>query len=392
MDQTSVLEIPAGSEVLREPRARPRRRIRNGLAWLFRGIVSLVDWLFGALALVVGLSVLASIPVAQFLSLGYLLEASGRVANSGRFRDGAVGVRKASRLGRMAVGCVLCLLPIQLVASLARSAEAIDPGGPVARGWRIGLGVATFLLLTHLVASCARGGRIRHFLWPVGTAFWLVRSIRRGGMYRQARDATWDFVIRLRLPHYFRLGLVGFAGTLVWLIVPILILIPGRRTPPLALLGGLLMAVIVPAIPFLQARFASVGRFRAIFERRAIGDRFRRAPWAFALAWTVTVVSAIPLYLLKIEMIPRETAWLPGLLFVAFLLPARVLAGWAYARGGRRELPRMWISRTLGRLGSIPAALFYVLIIFLAQYTSWAGAMSLAEQHAFLLPAPFLGY
>ena len=34
----------------------------------------------------------------------------------------------------------------------------------------------------------------------------------------------------------------------------------------------------------------------------------------------------------------------------------------------------------------------YVLIVFLAQYTSWGGAWDLYEQHAFLLPVPFLGY
>ena len=44
----------------------------------------------------------------------------------------------------------------------------------------------------------------------------------------------------------------------------------------------------------------------------------------------------------------------------------------------------------LGRLAIIPVALFYVLVVFLAQYTSWGGAWSLFDQHAFLLPVPFL--
>jgi hypothetical protein len=44
----------------------------------------------------------------------------------------------------------------------------------------------------------------------------------------------------------------------------------------------------------------------------------------------------------------------------------------------------------LGRLAIIPAALLYVLIVFLSQYTSWGGVSSLYEQHAFLLPVPFL--
>ncbi len=186
-------------------------------------------------------------------------------------------------------------------------------------------------------------------------------------------------------------------------------------------------------------------------------------------------------------MIPREAAWLPSLVFVIFLAPARLLTGWAYARSGRGELPRgcrlrlmsavegvsdiptdgknlivvadanpalhfrifdgrgkvavdtddlslpdqtrqieglrkqldafspdhdltrrekrriikqissivghtltrHWIFRVLGRMAIVVAAVLYVLVVFLAQYTSWGGASSLYEQHAFLLPVPF---
>ena len=76
-------------------------------------------------------------------------------------------------------------------------------------------------------------------------------------------------------------------------------------------------------------------------------------------------MAAIPLYLLKIEMIPREAAWLPSLVFVIFLAPARLLTGWAYARSGRRDRPRHWVFRVLGRIAIIPAALLYVLVVFL---------------------------
>jgi hypothetical protein len=53
------------------------------------------------------------------------------------------------------------------------------------------------------------------------------------------------------------------------------------------------------------------------------------------------------------------------------------------------SVPRHWIFRVIGRAAIVAAALFYVLIVFLAQYTSWGGASSLYEQHAFLLPVPF---
>ena len=104
----------------------------------------------------------------------------------------------------------------------------------------------------------------------------------------------------------------------------------------------------------------------------------------------VLLLAAVPLYLLKIEMIPREAAWLPSLVFVIFLAPAHVLVGWAYARSWRRYRPRHWSVRALGRIAIIPVSLFYVLVVVLAQYTSWGGIWSLFEQHAFLLPVPFL--
>jgi cytochrome bd-type quinol oxidase subunit 1 len=150
------------------------------------------------------------------------------------------------------------------------------------------------------------------------------------------------------------------------------------------------LAVIVPFLPFLQVRYAVEGRVSAMFSRRAIRDRFRRAPWAFAFSLFVLLAAAIPLYFLKLEMIPREAAWLPSLVFVIFLAPARLLTGWAYACSGRRDSPRHWIFRVLGRVAITAAALLYVAVVFGAQYTSWGGAGSLYEQHAFLLPVPFL--
>ncbi len=101
---------------------------------------------------------------------------------------------------------------------------------------------------------------------------------------------------------------------------------------------------------------------------------------------------AIPLYLLKIEMIPRETAWLPSLVFLGFIFPARTLTGWAYARSGRREQPRHWFFRWTSRLGMFSTGLIYALIVYFTQFTAWQGIWSLYEQHAFMLPVPFSEY
>jgi hypothetical protein len=395
MTNIAVLEgVWEEAEVATPPEASPRRRpVRwawSAIVWLARGIASAAEWLFGLISLVVGLATLAALPVFQFLSLGYLLESSARVARSGRLRDGFVGVRRAARIGGIAAGIWLATVPAWLAGTLAQSAELIDPGGRAARGWRAVLVVVAVLTVLHVLAACARGGRLRHLLWPFGHPFWVARRLRDGGLYAECRDAFWASLAALRLPYYFRLGFVGCLGTLAWLIVPAALISAGGRVPPLGVLGALTLAFVVPFLPFLQIRYALEGRPRALFSPRAIRERFRRAPWAFAFSLMVLLIAAIPLYLLKIEMIPREAAWLPSLVFVAFLAPARLLTGWAYARSGRRDRPSHWASRVLGRLAIIPVAAFYVLIVFLTQYTSWGGATGLYEQHAFLLPVPFL--
>src|SRR5262249_32183995 len=151
-----------------------------------------------------------------------------------------------------------------------------------------------------------------------------------------------------------------------------------------------LLGIVVLHLPFLQMRFAAENRFRALFEVKAVRQRFLRAPWAFWFALFVTFTFAVPLYLLKIEMIPREAAWLPSIVFIVFMFPTRLLQGWAYARSGRRDQPRHWFFRWTGRLLLVPTVFLYVVIVFFTQYTAWEGIYSLYQQHAFLLPVPFL--
>jgi hypothetical protein len=329
-------------------------------------VLSAGGWLFGALVLTVGLAALAGLPVLQFLSLGYLLEAGGRVARTGRLRDGFIGVRQAAPLGAVVLGGWLLLLPVRLLAGLARAAQVIDPGGRTAHGWRVALMVLV-----------------------------LVAALLAGGLAFLARNALWHRVAALRLPYYFSLGFRGFLGALAWLAVPVTLLALGTRpvagAPLIGFLGGLLLAIVLPYLPFLQMRLAKANRLAAGFDLRGVRVDYARAPWAFAIAFVVTLLSALPLYLLKIEIVPREAAWLPGLVFIAFIFPARLLTGWAVGRAARRLEPRHWFFRWTGRLPILPAAAFYVLAVFFTQYTSWNGVWGLYEQHAFLLPVPFFG-
>lgn len=155
--------------------------------------------------------------------------------------------------------------------------------------------------------------------------------------------------------------------------------------------GFLLLPIVVLYLPFLQAQFAAENRLVAMFDLGKIRQTFRRAPLAFWLSLLILLAFALPPYLLKIEFVEREIAGVESLVFVAFMAPARLLAGWAVGLGRKRVQPRFFLLRWLGRFGMLPLVLFYALIVYLSRYTSWYGSWSLFEQHAFLLPVPFLG-
>lgn len=368
------------------------------LARVWRGSAGVVewawDWSFGLVSMVVGLAILATFPLLQFISLGYLLEVGGRVARSGRLRDGLIGIRRAARVGSMALGCWLCLWPLRFTSDLLYSSWLIDPGSPATGGCRLALIVLTVLITVHLAWACFRGGRLRHFLWPQPLVAW--RRWRRGGIYVEARDGVWDFLVSLRLGYFFWLGLGGFVGAFLWLFVPVTLLIAAFQLPPAAgvlagLLGGWLLALVALALPLLQTQFAAERRWRAFFELRTAWGLFRRAPLASWFSLLVLLLFALPLYLLKIEFLQREVAWLPSLVFVAFIAPARLLCGWALGRARRRLQPRFFLSWLTALPAMVPIGLIYVFIVYLSRYTSWYGSWSLFEQHAFLLPVPFLG-
>src|SRR5260370_3721391 len=227
-------------ELAAPPHSLPVRVLRS--IWL--GVVGV----FGVGVLLLGLAALAAIPVLNLLSLGYLLEAGGRVARSGRLRDGVIGARLAAWLGLIVLGSQLLTVPAYIVADVAKSAAIIDPGGNAARNWRIGLFVLiaiTFaqiavlsMVFIHVAAGFARG-------------FWRAP---RGGIYAETRDAVWDTVMALRLPYYFWLGLRGFIGAFAWLALPISLLAVSRfgQSGGGALLGffrALLLPLRVPFLP-----------------------------------------------------------------------------------------------------------------------------------------------
>jgi hypothetical protein len=353
------------------------------------GLVGRVaEWLFGAATLTLGLSLLTAVPLGQVLVLGYLLEVTGRVARTRRLRDGFIGVRTAARVGGVAIGAGVLWLPLYGVSVVAESARIIDPAGTAARVWDGVLLALMAVYVLHVAGALVRGGRLRHFANPLNIP-WLGLRLLRGGLYAECRDHFWAVLVRLRLTYYFGLGLRGYLGAFLWLVVPLALLGHGHRAPAIGVLGGVLLGVVVLYLPLLQARFARDNRLRAYRAWLSVRRDFRRAPLAFAVAIWVQLLAASPLYLLKIEAIPRDLIFLEGFVFLAFTFPARLVMGWAYARAGKRTEPRHFVVRWLGRLAVLPVVVAYVLVVFTSQHIGWHGVSSLYEQHAFLLPVPF---
>jgi hypothetical protein len=404
-----------------------------------------LDWMFGMVSLVVGLAAISTLPIVQFLVLGYMLEASGRIARTGKLSRGFVGVRKASRLGSLVFGTWLMLLPLRLLHETWSASWLIDPDSPSTAGLRVALVLLTPLMMLHIATAWSCGGRLRHFFWPVVAPlflwFWGMRKVlasrllrpiiqlivggvsprlladvcrtrpltswfppailwaafKRRRMYGEARDAVWEFVASLRLPYYFWLGARGFAGAAAWLFLPILLIFAATKFPNqqggLAFLcyalGSTSLTWVILYLPFLQTHFAAEGRFIAMFEVGQVRRAFHRAPIAFWFSLFITLLFALPLFLFKIELTAREIVGVLSFFFIVLMLPARLLTGWAVARGRKRVEPRFFPVHIYARLAQLPVVGAYVFLVFFTQYFTWYGSPQLFEQHPFLLPAPF---
>jgi hypothetical protein len=142
-------------------------------------------------------------------------------------------------------------------------------------------------------------------------------------------------------------------------------------------------------LPFLQARFAAENRLRAMFELRAVRRLFCRAPLAWLLATACVYVLALPLYLLKIVLLPQDAMWFVTLVFIVSIYPARLLTGWAYGRAARKERPAWFGVRWIARALLVPLLVLYIFLLFFTQFVGQHGKGVLFEHHAFLLPVPF---
>jgi hypothetical protein len=353
-------------------------------------VAAFYNAIWGVASLAVGLAILAAIPVVNLLCLGYLLHGAGRVADTGRLAAGFPGIAKASRIGKIAFGTWLVLWPLRGISQLADAAFLIDPHG-AAKRWQIVVTVVLILTVCHILWACVRGGRLRDFLWPAPIKF--LRWLRSSGKYVALRDAVCDYLLGLRLPFYWKFGLKGAIGSLFWLVPPIAILLTASKLPEgpaaaLSFIGGLALLPAAIYLPLLQVRFAQTGTLNAFQELGTVRDWFGRQPMCLTIGTGVVLASAVPLYLLKIELTPEEIRWLPALVFTVFAWPARLLIARLAAVAQRRDNAAHWAWRWIWRLVTLGLATGYVLAVYLSQYLSWEGTASLLDQHAFLVPGP----
>lgn len=375
----------AGEEQL-PPFPKPWRHPIAAIVWMTRTV-------FGLLSLIVLLAVIAAIPIVNFIALGYLLEIEGRVGRSGRFRDAFPLINAAPRLGSIAVGIWLWLLPLRLLAGAATDASIIDPEASAAAVLQFLVTGGWVLVTIHVCLALARGGSLTCFFRPIKNVRWLAVRVRQGDYFDVASDRIRSFVSRLRLRHHFWLGLRGFAGAMAWLFVPtaLFAVADGASGPSVlaTVIGGALLAVVLAWMPFLQARMATEDRLVAAFSLGEVRRLFAYAPLAWLFAIIVVYVLALPLYLFKAFLLPQDAMWPITLIFIVSIYPARIVTGWAYHRAiHRREADRRsgWFVRWTARLGIVPLLAAYVFLLHFTQFIGANGTAGLFEHHAFLLP------
>nr|WP_246112447.1 DUF4013 domain-containing protein [Allorhodopirellula solitaria] len=386
----------------------------NRTGWLWRtsrAMVVAARNLWCLSWLVVLLAVVTAIPLLQILVLGYLLLVAGRLANGETFRHSLPGLAAAGKIGVIAASLGIASLPIRLLVHWESVVAIIEPNSQTATLLRLVTILVSVLTTVYLWWAWVRGGQLRHFVWPEPIRFF--RNAWRPSLWTDAADSFWRFLVSLRLPMLFWLGLRGAVGTLIWLLPAMLIMIVTRdgQRAAAGLVGVaalILLGLVLMTLPMLQAHFAAENCLRAIFQWRRVRRDLAYAPWSYAAAMLLTlVVLPLPLYLLKVEATPQEITWLPCVVFVAFMLPARIATGLALRRcrrlrveasesgqPSRSRLRENWdfLSRWGVRLLVVPAiVLVYLVVLGASQYTSWDGVDTWVRQHALLVPVPFVG-
>ena len=373
----------------------PVRQPLQAAAWLTRAALALV-------CLITLLAISAATPVVNLFALGYLMEAQGRVARTGKIRSAFFLLPATQRLGVILLAVWLWLLPIRFLAAAARDAWLLAAAGTAAWLWTGLLVVASLLIGTHLLLALACGGGWWRFVRPLSNVRRLRVHMREGAYWQHAHHAVWEFVAAFQLPRLLRLGLLGYAAAYLWLALPAFLFsmlddVTSRWQIVGCVVGGVTLTLALLWLPLLLAHVAAEGRWRAMFEFAAVLKLAGQAPFCWAMTTAILLAcSVVPLLyvaLFKIHIPPHDARWDLMLVFLVTVAPARMLGGWAYHRASNRNpsepswLWRIW--QWSNGLALCAGVGFYVYFLNLAATGGALGERAVWQFHALLLPFPF---
>lgn len=356
----------------------------------------------GLFSLIVLLTMTAAIPVVNFLALGYLMEIQQRVASSGKIRSAFYLLPAARRLAGIVLGVTVWLLPIQFLAAAVRDCWLLAPGTTGTWLWTAGLVATSLLITSHLLMALACGGGCWRFVRPINNICRLRASSQCGQYWRNAHETLYEFSAAFRIPHLFRLGILGYAAVYVWLTVPALLFTmlddPTSRWQIVVFIAGCVtMMLTLLWMPLLLAHVATEGRWRAILEFKTVRKLAGQTPfcWAFATA-VLFATSALPMLytaLLKNRLPPHDDRWDLMIVFTATVVPARVFVGWVYHRAKQKtHSTTSWPWRIWQGANGVALCFgvgWYVYLLQLAQTGGELGQRTVWEFQALLLPLPF---
>jgi hypothetical protein len=367
----------------------------QAVGWVMQASLRLV-FLIGLLAFA------ASIPVVNILALGYLMEIQGRVARTGKFRSACYLLPEAQRLGGILLAVRLWLLPIQFLAGAARDSWLLAPGGTAAWLATSLLVVASSLIAIHLLLAIGCGGSFLRFVRPLSNVRRLWTRILGRDYWRDANRSICDFVGAFRLPHLFRLGLLGYAACYVWLVIPTVLFttlddVTSRWQILGFLAGGIALTLTLLWLPFLLAHVSAEARWGAMFEFAAVRNLVGQTPFCWAMSTAIlfacSSVSILYTALFKIRIPPHDARWDIMLVFLVTVVPARVLIGWVYHRANQRTRSTWswpsWIWLWANGAALCAGVGFYVYFLNLAATGGELGKRIVWQFHALLLPLPF---
>lgn len=390
-------EQPATSHESEGGSSLTQRKGKIGIACFSKRTIWFTRWLFlelfGLASLIFFLAVLAAIPVVNILALGYLLDAEGRVARSGKITNGFPLLNHARHLGGIVIGMMMFLFPLKYLAGFTTDAQIIDPNSASThflQGFTLVVAVAIFL---HLLFALSRGGSLSCFFRPIKNIRWLITQLRSRNYLEQASDSVRDFVSDLHIVKNFRLGFFGALGVLMWTFFPTLLYSVAESSQGIqvviTILGGLMLLVVLSWLPILQAGYACEGKFSAYRQLGEARLLFRRTPMMWTLAFLLGYALSLVLYLFKVVAPPQDAMWMLTIVFVSAIYPARIFIAWVYSRARRIETQPHFLWRWLWSLVTVALCGFYVFLLFFTRNIGANGKLVLFEQPLLMIPSPF---